>query len=192
MKYTVAAIALAAGVSAQSLSDIPSCAIPCIDASRTKVTSCSETDYVCICDSIDALTADATTCVLSDCGADVAVNDVLPAVDTFCSEVSAGGGSSTTEAATSTATSVAATTTEASTSAVETSAAESSSSEATTTAAVSSSKATTATTAVVTTSASSNSTATKTSSPSSVVTAGAAVATAGSIGMLLLGALAAL
>lgn len=52
MKYTAAILALAAAVvSAQSLSDIPTCAQPCIDDARTKETSCSATDYKCICKS---------------------------------------------------------------------------------------------------------------------------------------------
>lgn len=80
MKYAFAAAALAATVSAQSLSDIPSCAIPCIDASRTAVTTCTADDYACLCDNITAIQGDATTCVISGCGADVAVStlDILP------------------------------------------------------------------------------------------------------------------
>ncbi|GAP92784.1 putative cfem-domain-containing protein [Rosellinia necatrix] len=91
MKYAVAALALAAAVSAQSISDIPACALPCIDDARTKQTDCAADDYKCICDNIDSLTATATPCVLSACGADTAINEVLPAVQKFCAAVEAGG-----------------------------------------------------------------------------------------------------
>lgn len=90
MKYAFAAAALVAVASAQSLSDIPSCAVPCIDDARTSATSCSKDDYACICKNQEALTAAATTCVLSDCGADKALNEVLPAVKAFCEKVEAG------------------------------------------------------------------------------------------------------
>ncbi|ORY71392.1 uncharacterized protein BCR38DRAFT_328080, partial [Pseudomassariella vexata] len=84
MKYSFAAAALVAVVSAQSLSDIPSCALPCIDSARTSVTSCAIDDYKCICDSKDALTGAATGCVLEACGAEVAAGQVLPAVEALC------------------------------------------------------------------------------------------------------------
>ncbi|KAI8951205.1 hypothetical protein F4801DRAFT_546001 [Xylaria longipes] len=92
MKYIVSALALAAAVSAQSLSDIPTCAQPCIDDARTKETSCGADDYKCICDNIDKLQAAATSCVLSACGADTALSQVLPAVQAFCTAVENGGG----------------------------------------------------------------------------------------------------
>ncbi|KAI0199470.1 hypothetical protein F4808DRAFT_461791 [Astrocystis sublimbata] len=91
MKYSVAVVALAAAVTAQSLNDIPSCALPCIDDARTSQTNCAADDYKCICDNIDQLTGTATPCVLKGCGADTALNKVLPAVQTFCSAVEAGG-----------------------------------------------------------------------------------------------------
>ncbi|KAI0117985.1 hypothetical protein GGR51DRAFT_555267 [Nemania sp. FL0031] len=90
MKYTVVSLAFATGVYAQSLSDIPSCALPCIDTARTQTTSCAADDYKCICDNINTLTAAATSCVLSACGADVATNQVLPAVQAFCAAVENG------------------------------------------------------------------------------------------------------
>ncbi|TRX93204.1 hypothetical protein FHL15_005783 [Xylaria flabelliformis] len=92
MKYTVAALAFAAAVSAQSLSDVPACALPCIDDARTKDTTCGADDYKCICDNITKLQTDATSCVLSACGADTALNQVLPAVQKFCAAVESGGG----------------------------------------------------------------------------------------------------
>ncbi|KAI1749696.1 hypothetical protein F4782DRAFT_533134 [Xylaria castorea] len=102
MKYTVAALALAVAVSAQSLSDIPACALPCIDDARTKDTTCGADDYKCICDNINTLQTDATTCVLSSCGADTALNQVLPAVSKFCAAVESGGGATSTPTSTPT------------------------------------------------------------------------------------------
>ncbi|KAI1312912.1 hypothetical protein F5Y03DRAFT_339688 [Xylaria venustula] len=113
MKYAVAVLAFAAStVSAQSLSDIPQCAISCINDAITKATTCATTDYKCICANSDALTTQATPCVLSACGADVALQQVLPAVQAFCSAVNSGGGSTseTTSEATSTAASTSAST----------------------------------------------------------------------------------
>lgn len=78
MKYAFAAAAIVASVYAQDISSIPACALPCIDASRTKVTTCGETDYKCLCDNITAIQGDATTCVISDCGASTAVSKLLP------------------------------------------------------------------------------------------------------------------
>ncbi|KAI1407682.1 hypothetical protein F5Y13DRAFT_124533 [Hypoxylon sp. FL1857] len=94
MKYAIATLALATLVSAQSLSDIPQCALPCIDDARTSSTNCAADDYACICRNKDALTAAATSCVLASCGAEVATSQVLPAVDAFCDAVEAGSGGS--------------------------------------------------------------------------------------------------
>ena len=90
MKYAFAAAALVAVASAQSLSDIPGCAVPCIDEARASATTCSQMDFACICKSEEALTAAATTCVLKGCGAEKALNEVLPAVKTFCEKVAEG------------------------------------------------------------------------------------------------------
>ncbi|OTA86126.1 hypothetical protein M434DRAFT_376648 [Hypoxylon sp. CO27-5] len=111
MKYTVITVALAAISSAQSLSDIPQCAIPCINDARTSSTNCAADDYACICRNKDALTAAATGCVLTSCGAEVATSQVLPAVNAFCNAVESGSGgsspsSSTIASITSTVTSV--------------------------------------------------------------------------------------
>ncbi|KAJ2974910.1 hypothetical protein NUW58_g8507 [Xylaria curta] len=71
MKYIVAALAVAAAVSAQSPGGIPQCAVSCIDDARTKETNCAANDYKCICSQADVLTTAATSCVLSACGADM-------------------------------------------------------------------------------------------------------------------------
>jgi len=195
MKYAFAAAALVATVTAQSLSDIPSCAIPCIDAARTSTTTCTETDYTCICDNINPLTTAATPCVLTDCGATVAATEVLPAVQAFCAAVSASATAASSTAVATTAETTAATTaaTTEATTAVTTAAGTTAAGTTAvyTTSAAASSTLVASSYPVYSTSAASNATSTK-SSPTSVVTAGAAMATAGSIGMILLGALAAL
>ncbi|KAM7203038.1 hypothetical protein V8F33_002386 [Rhypophila sp. PSN 637] len=92
MKYSAVALAAFVAVaSAQSLEDIPACAIPCIEAGTTKATKCAIDDYECICNSIDAIVPAATNCVLEECGNAVALNEVLPATEKFCAAVNDGG-----------------------------------------------------------------------------------------------------
>ncbi|KAK8029973.1 hypothetical protein PG993_011264 [Apiospora rasikravindrae] len=88
MKYAFTAVALIAAVSAQDMSGIPSCAVPCIQ-SAAATTSCSATDYKCICNDVDAIQGAASSCVMEKCGATVAVSQVLPAVKDFCAKVAA-------------------------------------------------------------------------------------------------------
>ncbi|KAI1424177.1 hypothetical protein F5Y12DRAFT_715530 [Xylaria sp. FL1777] len=85
MQFTLAALAtLAVAVSAQTWNDIPACAQPCILTSVAAVTTCSSTDYQCICDNRDIVQNDAESCVIAECGLDVALNQVLPAVNAAC------------------------------------------------------------------------------------------------------------
>ncbi|KAJ4392522.1 hypothetical protein N0V85_006983 [Neurospora sp. IMI 360204] len=94
MKYSAVALAAFVAVaSAQDISIIPSCALPCIDKAAESVCT-SKTDYKCICEKKDSLVGSATSCVIGACGADVALNKVLPATETFCKEVLSGAGSS--------------------------------------------------------------------------------------------------
>lgn len=78
MKYAFATVALVAGVYAQSITDIPACALPAIDAARTSSSNCAADNYKCICDNIDALTGVATEAVLKACGATVATSAFSP------------------------------------------------------------------------------------------------------------------
>ncbi|CCC05505.1 hypothetical protein SMACR_09351 [Sordaria macrospora] len=92
MKFFLTIVSLAAGlVAAQSLDEIPECAQPCITDAVTSATTCSLDDYKCWCttDNESAIVQAGTACVLAACGSDVAVNDVLPAVQQFCEEVNA-------------------------------------------------------------------------------------------------------
>ncbi|KAJ6781716.1 hypothetical protein PWT90_09397 [Aphanocladium album] len=102
MKYAVVA-ALLTLAAAQSASDIPSCAKPCLDDAVTKGTSCSTTDYACICPHIAELQGAATSCVLEKCGADVALGQVLPAVQALCKAAGSAPASSSAPASTGSA-----------------------------------------------------------------------------------------
>ncbi|OAQ66283.1 extracellular membrane protein, CFEM domain-containing protein [Pochonia chlamydosporia 170] len=96
MKFVaVAAVAMAALASAQNRNEIPSCALPCLDDSVKKVTSCSTSDFACICkkENFSKVQGDATSCVISKCGADKAVSEVLPATQKLCDEAAKGGNS---------------------------------------------------------------------------------------------------
>jgi hypothetical protein len=82
MKFAIAAIALAAGAYAQTVSQIPACALPGMEEARAKVTTCAMGDYKCLCDpsNIEKLTQAATERILTDCGAARAAS-----MFTFCS-----------------------------------------------------------------------------------------------------------
>ncbi|KAL6900469.1 hypothetical protein GGI43DRAFT_383944 [Trichoderma evansii] len=112
---TVLAVTFAALAQAQTRADIPSCALPCLDAAVTANTKCATTDYTCICKDFTAVQTAATSCVISKCGADVAVNKVLPATEALCKANT--GGSSSAPASSAAQTSAAATSSAAETSA---------------------------------------------------------------------------
>ncbi|KAH7254169.1 uncharacterized protein BKA55DRAFT_689673 [Fusarium redolens] len=93
MKYSFAIAALAAAVSAQSLGDVPKCAIPCLDDAIASKTKCDKTDLTCVCKNFDDVRSAATSCVITKCGSDVAINEVLPATEKLCDNPAAGSGS---------------------------------------------------------------------------------------------------
>ncbi|RGP65770.1 cfem domain-containing [Fusarium sporotrichioides] len=85
MKYSVAFVALAAvAAQAQSLADVPKCAIPCLDKAIASETDCEVTDLACVCKGFSAVRSVATSCVIDECGTDVAINEVLPATEKLC------------------------------------------------------------------------------------------------------------
>lgn len=87
MKFSAAtALAMAALVSAQSASDIPDCARPCLDSAVKGKTSCATSDYACICkaENFSAIRGAATSCVIEKCGTETAVGEVLPATQKLC------------------------------------------------------------------------------------------------------------
>ncbi|KKY35741.1 putative extracellular membrane 8-cysteine cfem [Diaporthe ampelina] len=203
MKVTLLAAGLVAAVFAQDLSSIPQCAQSCLTDAISQDGQCQATDTSCVCGRIDALTTLATSCVLSACGQDVALNQVLPAVQAYC----AGGGSGS-SAASSAASSAPASTSATPTSASEASessaasssaSASASSSESSASASATESSSGTATssashsgtTHASSTTSGSSATATDASATSSVVTAGAAqYGSVGGLAAFVLGALA--
>ncbi|KAL7927009.1 hypothetical protein ACQKWADRAFT_308931 [Trichoderma austrokoningii] len=86
MKFTLALATFVAAVYGQTVGDIPSCAIPCIEGAITSSTTCSATDFACACEpaNFQAIEDASLDCVVADCGADVAINQVLPAVQALC------------------------------------------------------------------------------------------------------------
>ncbi|EHK40149.1 hypothetical protein TRIATDRAFT_302587 [Trichoderma atroviride IMI 206040] len=86
MKFTLALATFVAAVYGQTVADIPACAVPCIESAIASQTTCSDTDLACVCESanFDAIEAASTSCVIAACGADVAINQVLPAVQALC------------------------------------------------------------------------------------------------------------
>ncbi|KAI1102545.1 hypothetical protein F4804DRAFT_263744 [Jackrogersella minutella] len=182
MKYTIVAMALAALASTQSLSDVPQCALPCIDSARTSSTNCSANDYACICKNKTAITAAATSCVLQDCGADIATNQVLPAVNAFCDAVESGNGGSSTSSGPTASTTASTTSTDSTSTSVSVAPTSATSSQA-----VMSTPDASVTSEAPTSIAASNSTASYTNrNPTAIPTAGAAL-TAGSLAMLAVG-----
>lgn len=103
MKYALVAVALAAAVHAQTIDDVPECAIPCLDDAIESETDCATDDYPCVCANFEAIQGVATSCVISECGAETALSrffplyiylldhktnkrtdEVLPAVEALC------------------------------------------------------------------------------------------------------------
>ncbi|EGX88973.1 Extracellular membrane protein, 8-cysteine region, CFEM [Cordyceps militaris CM01] len=83
MKFAIAA-ALFTLATAQTVNDIPSCAMPCLNEAITSKTSCQTTDIPCVCKNIAAVQGAATACVIKACGSDVAINKVVPAAEALC------------------------------------------------------------------------------------------------------------
>ncbi|OTA98505.1 hypothetical protein M426DRAFT_17336 [Hypoxylon sp. CI-4A] len=74
MQFKTLAVALFAAVVAadsvqELISQIPSCAKPCLDNASTTI-GCSTTDNKCQCGKIDDLTSEAIGCVSSSCSVD--------------------------------------------------------------------------------------------------------------------------
>ena len=77
MKYSAVAVAaLVAVASAQDISTIPSCAMPCIEEAAVAI-GCASDDYTCICENKAELVSAATICVVNACTAPVAIGKSL-------------------------------------------------------------------------------------------------------------------
>ncbi|KAK4078210.1 uncharacterized protein Triagg1_3226 [Trichoderma aggressivum f. europaeum] len=86
MKFTLAFAAFAAAVYGQTIDDIPACAQPCIQNAIASATTCAAADYACACSDANFANVESASinCVVAACGADEAINVVLPAVQAFC------------------------------------------------------------------------------------------------------------
>ncbi|KAL7955784.1 hypothetical protein V8C34DRAFT_326923 [Trichoderma compactum] len=86
MKFTLVLATFAAVAYGQTLGDIPTCAVLCIQNSIASVTTCAAGDYACACSSANFQNVEnaSVACVVSACGIDEAINVVLPAVQAFC------------------------------------------------------------------------------------------------------------
>lgn len=75
MKFiTIASLAMASLAVGQSLADLPSCSLPCLNDAVKQSTTCSATDVACICQKFDAIQGAAAGCILKACGQDVALS----------------------------------------------------------------------------------------------------------------------
>ncbi|KAI1455310.1 hypothetical protein F4805DRAFT_274955 [Annulohypoxylon moriforme] len=106
MQFTTLAVALfAAAVSAQSaqqlISEIPSCAKPCLDDASTKI-GCSTTDTSCQCSKIDDLTTQAIGCVSTSCSADDLTQTTKLSAE-ICAAIASDAGSAAASSAVSSA-----------------------------------------------------------------------------------------
>ncbi|KAI1086564.1 hypothetical protein F5B19DRAFT_131349 [Rostrohypoxylon terebratum] len=106
MQFTTLALALfAAAVSAQStaqlISQIPSCAKPCLDDASTKI-GCSTTDTSCQCSKIDSLTTQAIGCVSISCSADDLTQTTKLSAE-ICASIASDAGSAAASSAVSSA-----------------------------------------------------------------------------------------
>ncbi|KAH6867214.1 hypothetical protein B0T10DRAFT_420078 [Thelonectria olida] len=67
MKYALVVMTLATAVHAQTHDDIPSCALPCLDGAIEENTSCSTTDYACVCENFASLFGAVAKCLIHAC-----------------------------------------------------------------------------------------------------------------------------
>jgi hypothetical protein len=89
MKYFAAVAALAAIVSAQGISDLPSCSLQCIITGVTG-TGCSVTDFKCACGKASQLTSSVTPCVKSACPSAADQAKVITVLEGICTAAGVG------------------------------------------------------------------------------------------------------
>ncbi|PSN72492.1 hypothetical protein BS50DRAFT_253052 [Corynespora cassiicola Philippines] len=83
MKYSFALAALAAYVSAQSITDLPSCSYSCLSSGVQEV-GCGLTDFKCSCGKVAELTPKLTPCVQSACSDIADQEKVLTTLEAIC------------------------------------------------------------------------------------------------------------
>ncbi|KAM3420799.1 hypothetical protein BST61_g4044 [Cercospora zeina] len=77
------AFSIGSGTSA-SFADLPACSQQCIADAIKSATTCAPTDTNCACANKDKIQQAGAQCVNQACGIDVAVNEVMPAVQKGC------------------------------------------------------------------------------------------------------------
>ncbi|KAJ2891724.1 hypothetical protein MKZ38_000016 [Zalerion maritima] len=82
----------------------PECALDCLTDAISSGTECSIDDGECQCiqENYEAIYIVGADCVIDACGSEAAVQEVLPAVGQFCTDVLAGEGDDTAETTTTT------------------------------------------------------------------------------------------
>ncbi|KAF2210059.1 hypothetical protein CERZMDRAFT_99760 [Cercospora zeae-maydis SCOH1-5] len=69
---------------AASFNDLPPCSQKCIADAIKSSTNCAPTDTACACANQSKIQQAGAQCVIQACGMDVAVNQVMPAVQKGC------------------------------------------------------------------------------------------------------------
>ncbi|KAF1811225.1 hypothetical protein P152DRAFT_66223 [Eremomyces bilateralis CBS 781.70] len=90
MKYQVALLFAAGIAAAVRITDFtPECADKCLEEAVAAGSPCTVDEAECQCevDNYRAIYDAGVTCVLTACGGDVAINEVLPGAAAFCEEV---------------------------------------------------------------------------------------------------------
>ncbi|KAG6316089.1 hypothetical protein E4U22_007377 [Claviceps purpurea] len=90
-RHAFALLATASLALAQSLSDLPGCAIPCLNDAIKQASTCATTDLACICRKFDKIQGAAAGCILGACGKDVALGKVLPVTQQLCAKQGGSG-----------------------------------------------------------------------------------------------------
>ncbi|KAI0017838.1 hypothetical protein F4780DRAFT_571181 [Xylariomycetidae sp. FL0641] len=89
MQFRIAALAFAVAVTAQSVSDLPKCAVSCLP-DALQGTNCKADDLKCICKNQQKVGEAAAPCVVESCGMIAAESEVLPAAKKLCESVNGG------------------------------------------------------------------------------------------------------
>ncbi|CAI4214089.1 unnamed protein product [Parascedosporium putredinis] len=89
MKFSVATVAFAAAVSAQTITQCDGKAQVCLDDATLAASDCALGDWACGCqpDNLAAIRTAATSCVVSACGGLIPALNVLVEVEAICADI---------------------------------------------------------------------------------------------------------
>jgi len=87
LSFTTLALLTISGlaVAQTDANGIPSCAVDAVNSATQSVCGCI-TDYTCACENQTKIQGLSTSAVIASCGADVAVQQVLPAAEALCAK----------------------------------------------------------------------------------------------------------